>query len=45
MHVYNIIQIKEMYTSGGELHLELFNGQQEGNKTLWVSVGTNMFMY
>ena len=29
-------QVTEMYSSGGELHLELLNGQPQGSKTLWV---------
>lgn len=27
-----------MYTSGGDLHLELPTGQQGGTKQLWVSI-------
>lgn len=27
-----------MYTSGGDLHLELPTGQQGGTKKLWVSI-------
>ena len=31
------IQITEMYSSGGDLHLELLSGQLQGSKSLWVS--------
>ena len=30
------LQVTEMYSSGGELHLELLTGQPQGSKTLWV---------
>lgn len=30
------LQITEMYSSGGDLHLELVKGQQEGARALWV---------
>ena len=30
------LQITEMYSSGGDLHLELVKGQQEGTRALWV---------
>lgn len=30
-------QVVEMYSSGGDLHLELPTGQQGGTKKLWVS--------
>lgn len=33
-------QVVEMYSSGGDLHLELPTGQQGGTKKLWVSVNT-----
>ena len=29
-------QITEMYSSGGDLHLELLSGQLQGSKSLWV---------
>lgn len=29
-----------MYSSGGDLHLELPTGQQGGTRKLWVSVST-----
>lgn len=31
------MQVVEMYSSGGDLHLELPTGQQGGTKQLWVS--------
>lgn len=31
------LQVTEMYSSGGDLHLELVKGQQEGAGALWVS--------
>lgn len=31
------LQISEMYSSGGELHIELMTGQPQGSKSLWVS--------
>ena len=34
------LQVTEMYSSGGELHLELLTGQPHGTKSLWVSVGS-----
>ena len=30
-------QITEMYSSGGDLHLELLSGQSQGSKSLWVN--------
>ena len=33
------LQITEMYSSGGDLHLELLSGQLQGTKSLWVSQG------
>lgn len=33
-------QVVEMYSSGGDLHLELPTGQQGGTKKLWVSTNT-----
>ena len=32
-----LVQITEMYSSGGDLHLELLSGQLQGSKSLWVS--------
>ena len=37
MYLHMHAQITEMYSSGGELHLELLTGQNQGSKTLWVS--------
>lgn len=36
VHMY-VLQISEMYSSGGELHIELMTGQPQGSKSLWVS--------
>lgn len=33
------LQVVEMYSSGGDLHLELPTGQQGGTRKLWVSDG------
>ena len=33
----HLLQISEMYSSGGELHIELMTGQPQGSKSLWVS--------
>ena len=30
-------KVTEMYSSGGDLHLELLTGQPQGSKNLWVS--------
>lgn len=35
------LQVVEMYSSGGDLHLELPTGQQGGTGKLWVS--SNLF--
>ncbi|CAG2123583.1 unnamed protein product, partial [Medioppia subpectinata] len=39
IHIYNphtsTLQLTEMYTTGGGLHLELPNGEPEGLKNLW----------
>lgn len=32
-----LLQVVEMYSSGGDLHLELPTGQQGGTRKLWVS--------
>lgn len=33
---FSFIQVTEIYSSGGDLHLELLTGQPEGSKSLWV---------
>lgn len=33
----SLLQVVEMYSSGGDLHLELPTGQQGGTIKLWVS--------
>ena len=35
--IHILAQITEMYSSGGDLHLELLSGQLQGSKSLWVS--------
>ena len=30
------VQVTEMYSSGGELHIELLSGQPHGSRSLWV---------
>ena len=30
------MKVTEMYSSGGDLHLELLSGQPQGSKNLWV---------
>lgn len=42
--VYALSQVVEMYSSGGDLHLELPTGQQGGTRKLWVS-GSPAFSY
>lgn len=41
------VQVVEMYSSGGDLHLELPTGQQGGTGKLWVSPssGCNLLFY
>ena len=31
------MQVEEIYTSGGDLHLELPTGEREASRELWVS--------
>ena len=40
-----VLQISEMYSSGGELHIELLTGQPQGSKALWVSGRTVWFIH
>lgn len=36
MHLFFLLpQITEMYSTGGDLHLELLSGSQEGQKNVW----------
>lgn len=37
------LQVVEMYSSGGDLHLELPTGQQGGTGKLWVSSTSLIF--
>ena len=41
MYTIHALQISEMYSSGGELHIELMTGQPQGSKSLWVSGSTH----
>jgi len=31
-----VLQVEEIYTSGGDLHLELPTGEREASRELWV---------
>ncbi len=33
-----VFQVQEIYTSGGDLHLELPNGEKEAHKEFWVGM-------
>lgn len=39
-----LLQVVEMYSSGGDLHLELPTGQQGGTGKLWVSAMCQCFV-
>jgi len=39
------VQITEMYSSCGQLHIELLTGQPEGAKALWVHEHVYVYMY
>ena len=36
LNVLICLQVTEIYSSGGDLHLELLTGQTGGSKSLWV---------
>jgi len=37
-HFCHTVQVEEIYTSGGDLHLELPTGEREASRELWVGV-------
>jgi len=36
--IWSAVKVEEIYTSGGDLHLELPTGEREASRELWVSI-------
>jgi len=45
--VCDAMQVEEIYTTGGDLHLELPTGEREASRELWVGIccRTYLIMY
>jgi len=42
--VCDAVQVEEIYTTGGDLHLELPTGEREASRELWVSVCCHTYL-